>query len=1134
MLIVKPYGRSQANFDSTGENRRAIHLHADPDNPVDTVQFAESHPELVIAQWMSAIDKIATKPSSERKPTTEQRRLRDSIGQAALTLLIEKGLLKDFDSRKDELQRIWWSKIHPYVKGTDDERPANAKGRWYARFAGAADIASVEAKNIARGIYQHLHVGEYRTTSDRPAKRNGRITSRAKSIEKSVLVPRTDGMPFVLPWTSEDERAYAAAGEIAQEIKRAALDWERGRKRVTMRLVAPVLYRHYGRLFRSADGEALTIAAARTEFPGMFELHAAVRDAYARILDGRKKNIARQLPEDMNALFRLIEKKRANRDINALIRLGKVIHYEATPPLGEDSPSNIVDKWPADVSKSRYWTSEGQSEIKRNEAFVRVWRGAIALASRTLTDWADPDGRISRDILDSNSIETAIGTGFDDAAYNRKIELLFGNRAGLFGSESTSLKKDILKLALNGVAELRHSAFHFKGRAGFVNALTGIGRTGSGAARSAAKDLWQTDSQGRAARLKSVMRGAHFDFFFEDEQSRSIFTAVSEISPSHAPLPRFRRVLQRTENAWRHKKFKLRLPAPGNRAELEEPARHCQYTALKLLYERAYPAWLNDRTVDELNFWIDKAVARATEDARKINKDEYAIARAAGLVRLRDGEAIDHFVDQLSAATVTEVRVQRGYDPDPDKAQKKSKYIDDLRCDVVGQAFEEYLGFAGFEWLLDDPFGGPLPDAPLSDLDKLPDAAVACEPTSWEVVLYFLIHLVPVEDVGRLLHQLRKWTVLEGRPSANVQAVERLFSLYLDMHDAKFEGGASLPGGDRLKAIFERSELFSRLFPPLVEEGDDQRVPRRGLREMLRFSDLSYLMPSFKAHPISEKDVEALLEYETEKNGPSVIVTAQERRQALHEKWVKNRGRLSKAERIDYCDALATVARHRHLAAHITLTNHVRLHRLLMQVLGRLVDYSGLWERDLYFVTLALLHLDAKSPRDVFAPGGYGERCIATGQIIGALKNHNETPEALSLISDMERCFGRDFLDGSRGAANIRNDFAHFNILRGSTQALNLTELVNQARVLMSYDRKLKNAVSKSVIEMLHCEGLSLKWEIADHRLTNATVGSRQAIHIGTSSIKENLHGEDFVAMVAALFDGKPVGRRDVTAGLEV
>lgn len=1137
MLIVKPYGRSRSILNKENEFRRTIHLNIDPDTPVDLTDFAENHSELIIAQWISAIDKIASKPIGREKPTTEQRRFRNELGRAAFDLLINDNLLPDFTVRSKELERLWWAKIHPYGKGDEEKKKRSSKGRWYARFANDPDVSKVDAVSVANKIHEHLYGQEYRIKADRSNKREVRISSRARSITKNVLVPLTTYSNGEKAWSDQDKEYYVAAGDIAGQIHQAALRDEANQRRkfarksgFSMRHAAPLLFAQYGRLFKGENGDALSIAEARTAFPGIFALHGAIRDTYTRTLKGHnKKIVARILPKNMAALFDLVEAKSDNRELNALVRLGKVIHYEATPPLGQDTPGNIVDNWPADITQSRYWTSEGQSEIKRNEAFVRVWRSVIALASRTLTDWADPSGQLSGDILGRNEIRQAVGPGFDETGYDQKIPLLFSNRADLFSVGDTDFKKEVLKFALTGIRDLRHGTFHFKGRGGFANALKGAKDSIGPESQSAARALWQADAAGRTSRLRAVMRGAHFEYYFNDERNYSLFAAISDVPRSHAPLPRFRRVLLRADNAWRQKDFELRLPAPGNRSELEDPARLCQYTALKFLYERAFPSWLDGRSADELNSWIDRAVTRSTGAARTINKDEYAASKATGLVRLRGDENIDHFFDRMSAATATEFRVQRGYDPDPENAQKQSKYLDDLRCDVVGQSFEHYLKAAGFGWLLDDFCGEPLADAPISDLDALPDSAGEEPPQDWQTVIYFLIHLVPVEEVGRLLHQLRKWTVLEGRPSEDAQAVEEVFGLYLDMHDAKFEGGAAFAGAEALIPLFESEDLFSLVFPKSGDDEDDGHIPRRGLREMLRFGNLNYLMPVFQEYKIAERDITGYLESERKEGGTSPVANAQSLRQDLHAKWVKERGRYSNADKTAYCKALATVIRHRLLAAHVTLTNHVRLHRLMMQVLGRLVDYAGLWERDLYFVTLALIHLDGKTPGDVFKSVGDAGYPIATGQIVRALRNINNTPVAATVSTGLKRLFGNIYLDGRIGKVRIRNDLAHFNILRDRERGLNLTDMINDARKLVSHDRKLKNAVSKSIIELLHREGLELSWKIAGHDLTGAELKTRQAIHIGEMNIKENLHGEAFVAMAAALFGGKAPKSDDIS-----
>ena len=88
------------------------------------------------------------------------------------------------------------------------------------------------------------------------------------------------------------------------------------------------------------------------------------------------------------------------------------------------------------------------------------------------------------------------------------------------------------------------------------------------------------------------------------------------------------------------------------------------------------------------------------------------------------------------------------------------------------------------------------------------------------------------------------------------------------------------------------------------------------------------------------------------------------------------------------------------------------------------------------------------------------------------------------------------------------------------TGGINLTHWVNQTRQLMAYDRKLKNAVSQSVIELLAREGLSLKWSMRDRQLVGASICSNKIEHFG-GIVKEEQHSESYCKMVARLFDGQ-------------
>jgi hypothetical protein len=101
----------------------------------------------------------------------------------------------------------------------------------------------------------------------------------------------------------------------------------------------------------------------------------------------------------------------------------------------------------------------------------------------------------------------------------------------------------------------------------------------------------------------------------------------------------------------------------------------------------------------------------------------------------------------------------------------------------------------------------------------------------------------------------------------------------------------------------------------------------------------------------------------------------------------------------------------------------------------------------------------------------------------------------------------------------IRNRFSHFNMLQGSTPALDLTQEVNYARKLMAYDRKLKNAVSKSIIEMLAREGLKITWKTdTDHSLVLDKVDPEEITHLNDKHLMEAMHSQPYCQMVKHLF----------------
>lgn len=1173
MRIIRPYGDSRSEHGSDSAKRVLYDKSSSPARH-DIASFARSHNELVIAQWISIIDKVVTKPHGKDGVTLDQRTLRDKIGKAAWQRLVDEDRLRiDNEEHKAKLHALWNFKVHPYGKveytpkwrGGKPSLPPKTEGRWYKVFTGDISVQDADAVQVAERISKHLYEAEYRIKPSLQNRRRGMIEARAESITGNVLSGQTPKRKQNRSeWNEQDIKTYSSYGDVARIIREKAIECEQKKDRVRLNIAASCLFDHWAKVFRNSEtGEVLNIEGAKQErFKGQYSLHMEIKETYTRILKHHRKDardhknggrkISDILPKNMEELRFLSDAHNKNTELALLVRIGKVMHYTASGD-NADSPATIDINWPSDFCKSRFWTSDGQAEIKRAESFVRVWRHVLAYAGLTLRDWASMKVPFKGDILgDSNTPDQAVGRkNYDRDKFERKLRLLFGNRSQIFSSGTDEDLKNLLRAAINATTNLRHRVFHFKGRGMFLDGLRDVPANFQGQSLSQTRALWEADAVERTARLKATLRAAHVEHFFNDSQNRTIVNLLAPQASDFLPLPRFSRVLLRVKNAW-GKDDNIKLPKRANRRALEDPARLCQYTVLKIIYERPFRSWLEGRGESTLGKWIDKAITRTTVEAQKINTGnneesrKFITARAEVLPKPKTGKDIRGFFFDLSAATASEMRVQRGYESNGEKAREQAEYIDEFLCDILILALTDYIKEKGLDWLLDLHAPQQRPQERTCDIDTLimPEVDITAE--DWQVALYFILHLIPVDDVGKLLHQMNKWEITAGRntiPAAEetnrLHRLQTVMKLYLDMHDAKFEGGTPLAVDAEFRDLFATNSGFNRVFLSQGDSEEDTRVPQRGLREIMRFGHLP-LLKKMSSPKITDALIDGVIQSEEAIDGGlSQIARWQQKREDLHEKWVENK-RLEPDDLRGYCEALATITIHRHAAAQTYLIDHVRIHRLTMAVLGRLVDYAGLFERDLYFVILALVHHHKVTPAVLFNADGLTH--LQNGRILSALIDTNSGGVCSDIEKELRSHFGEVWKNDKSCRTNrdIRNDLAHLNMLQAYEPAPDLTHWVNQTRQLMAYDRKLKNAVSLSIRELLQREGITISWRMSlsndRHMLTDASVKSDAAIHLGGKKciggychVSEALHSPEFVAMVAKLFDGIITEIKDVT-----
>ena len=1184
MLVIKPYGRTQTKkSQESAPTKLRQRMWIPRTSPVDAkaVEQLSYETDFLLAQWISVIDKIIKKPNPKSsgthgKATQLQYKARQYIGQAVRQHL----------PQVDDI--TWQWKLHPYANNDLPPHPdkLNIQGRLYKAFVGDGikpeQIDAAMAKQIAEKIHAHL-MSHALNAQGTTRKHKGRIGHQLQSIAGNVHSQnQLDDWPDDhVSWDN-----YFAHGDvvhvIAKELKEkhnkpsntfaknkgglplgsipAATQAQLRQPQLNDRaIIAKHLFEQFGRVFGS-DTKVKDLLVPTHADHGLWLVHQRLKATYKALFDNASikglKNLHKRLPENKDAMRTLVGQRKNNHDVGHLVRLGKVIHYQAA-----EEGKTVRAAWPnlnQKIENSPYWLSDGQAEIKRSEALVRVFKHAISHAGRALCDLTQWTGRdiFQRAKKATESLATDTCSERLAMLFGRSQKDFFPSSWGTDGEVSDDLKF-LLEQSIDAWAQLRHSSFHFKGRDGFLKTLRApLNEPQSGSSNyphldALATQLWTSDVRARQERIKQTLVAVHCEQHLSQKQLGEVYEAVigKELlrQSSELALPRLSRVLTRAQNTALTVTAgdqPISLPQPAKHGALEHsPALRCQYVLLKLLYEQSFAPWLLKKSFHEINKWITQAIEQTQTSARELNgkglqPKETIHARVSGLWQSMNRDLADqvlqgqnpmaYFFEQLTAATATEFRVQRHYEPNAEAARQQAAYIDNLKCDVVAMAFAKYV-HSHFPWLL-KALPGTAQSA-VHDLSPSTPTAGATtqsgsEVLAWQKRLYYLLHFVPVDVASQLLHQLRKWHILSGQGKHMVDNEPLLFdqcaqvlTLYLDMHDAKFDGGVAFRLGDnerdQIQSFFERVQDFEKHFPPALgthpDSQIDSRVPVRPLRELMRFGALGRLSPLFKKHPITQSECERFEQLQLE------IEATQNERETLHAQWVEWREDKAKPcpNTEHYKKVLEIFQKHRHLAHRVRLLDHVKLHNLLMAVLARLADYAGLWERDLYFVTLALCHQQQLDLPALFSAGDSGGNFFDNGRIVHALRKVQPNP-----LPMLEILF--DQIGSKSELVDIRDRFSHFNMLQdvqGEAPVVDLTQEVNKARKLMAYDRKLKNAVSKSIIDMLARQGLIMAWKTDDkHNLQLVKVESEQITHLHNQELKETLHSQAYCEMVNNLF----------------
>ena len=277
------------------------------------------------------------------------------------------------------------------------------------------------------------------------------------------------------------------------------------------------------------------------------------------------------------------------------------------------------------------------------------------------------------------------------------------------------------------------------------------------------------------------------------------------------------------------------------------------------------------------------------------------------------------------------------------------------------------------------------------------------------------------------------------------------------------------------------------------------KVYRNGLQNLF----INLVNKNEKLLKISEKDIEEFLNEEKE------IPKKVKEKEKLHEQYENSlikKQKFSDEDKTDYEELVKEIKRYDYLKQKVTLGNIYRLQHLVTDIFGRLIGYMSIWERDYYFMTLSHLY----------------NNNLLNDNNIGTIKEKMKIGEIKKVTNIINNS-----IISSKG---IRDGIAHLDYFR--KQDKSIIDYINDTRKLMSYDRKLKNSVSKSIKDILKEEWkIDITFDIINsedngqHDLKFNSIKSEKEFHLKKigKGLEIDHNTEEFVEIVEELLNFKTI-----------
>ena len=779
------------------------------------------------------------------------------------------------------------------------------------------------------------------------------------------------------------------------------------------------------------------------------------------------------------------------------------------------------EKYNGYINNNDVINSEKVSEIRTKEAFLRSIIGVSSSAYFSLRNILNSDN--TQDI--TNKVKEEVDELYQEnkeIELEERLKLFFGNHFDINNQQEI---EDFLMNIDKIISSIRHEIIHFKMEANAQN-IFDFNNINLG---NKAKNIFSNEINEEKIKFKifKQLNSANvFDYLSDENITEYMGKAVFSFTNRNIPfVPSFTKIYNRVQdlaNSLEIKEWKIPGESEGKDAQI--------YLLKNIYYGKFLDEFLNEK---------NGKFIRMKDEVIELNRNQN---KKTGFYKLEKFEKIEEtnpkkyleIIQSLYMINIEEI-----------DSEEKNIFLDFIQK-IFLKGFFEFIK-NNYNYLLElkkvqdkkNVFDKEMSkytagEKTLGDMEEINEITQKIKVAEIDKILnqtdkincfYLLLKLLNYKEITELKGNLEKYQILS---KTNIYEKELILLniVNLDNNKVKIENfkisaeeiGKFIEKISRNRKIenFEELRNFEKIENSVEYYNiysDDKNIKNmRNLYNIKKYGMLDLLerISEKTNYCIKKKDLEEYSELRKQlEDEKTNFYKIQKDLHSEYQQRAKNFSKKNNTEDYEkYKESIENIEKYVHLKNKIEFNELNLLQSLLLKILHRLVGFISIWERDLRFRLIGEFP-DELDVEDIFDHRKIYRR--TRGQIC---KKYDRFINTHTEYKNNNKMKNIKFYDNNP----VRNYIAHFNYLPNPKYSI--LKMLKKLRELLDYDRKLKNAVMKSIKDILEEYGFEAEFIInPDKEIILNSVKSIKIIHLGKNDLKSHRNSKDLCKLVKAMFE---------------